>query len=461
MLGRLVVLVGNENENVPLHYHIVNNLQIQFGREEFCLVTGLRFGVEYWVDYDNDEDPFPFRRRVFSSSLDGEHITGKFVETLIDSKLFDRLHDDDAVSLCCVGILQLVFLVAAVVILEQLFGVKRAGFCKAWLLIFFHGNLPVERLTPDDTEARYDWWVSSRAYFDGVIVQAERGGRSSFQTQANNSFLNMGTPTNWQTPMPSQPGLSNWQSHMAAQSATPFMQPAIPSQHGTYNWQSQIPSHMGNPNSQTLIETHPDAAGILDQNIHNRGKREHRPSMYRWTPYVEQAPIIVLPKQRGNKNKNKVHKATVLPLNLENVFDDDNEGSDDIMFVSGQFTGNMLVYENVDPNKVRRDNYVNLSEFLNNPHEIYLDCYMKGCSVPTSFWRQLVPYLCTPDIYRLEQANQVGWLSGDHMNSWMELLIRSRPENAPWTVAKTGTRGMMLTGCLCPYMLQEIIRSLV
>ncbi|GKD84091.1 phospholipase-like protein [Tanacetum coccineum] len=108
--SRQMELVGNENENVPLYYHIVNNLQIQFGREEFCLVTGLRFGVEYWADYDNDEDPIPFRRRVFSSSLDGEHITGKIVETLIDSKLFDRLHDDDAVSLCCVGILQLVLL---------------------------------------------------------------------------------------------------------------------------------------------------------------------------------------------------------------------------------------------------------------------------------------------------------------------------------------------------------------
>ncbi|GJR67396.1 hypothetical protein Tco_0013461 [Tanacetum coccineum] len=148
---------------------------------------------------------------------------------------------------------------------------------------------------------------------------------------------------------------------MAAQLATLFMQPAIPSHPGTYNWQSQIPSHMGNPNSQTPIETHPDAAGLLDQNIPNRGKREQRPSMYRRTPYVEQPPTTVLPKQRGNKNKNKAHKATVLPLNLGNVFYDDNEGSDDIMFVGGQFTGNMLVYENVDPNKVRRDNYVNLS----------------------------------------------------------------------------------------------------
>nr|GEW67501.1 hypothetical protein [Tanacetum cinerariifolium] len=207
---------------------------------------------------------------------------------------------------------------------------KKGRFLRSMVIGFFHGILPVARLTPDDTKARYDWWVSSRAYFDGVIDQAERvptdGVRSSSQTQANNSFLNMGTPTNWQTPMPTQLGSSNWQSQMAAQSATSFMQPGIPSHPGTYNWQSQISSHMDNLNSQTPIETHPDAAGLLNHNIPNRGKRKQRPSMYRRTPYAEQAPTTVLPKQRG---------------------------SNDIMFMGGQFTGNMLVYKNVDPNKVR------------------------------------------------------------------------------------------------------------
>nr|GEY55289.1 phospholipase-like protein [Tanacetum cinerariifolium] len=39
--------------------------------EEFCLVTGLKFGVEYWADYNDEDEPIPFRRRVFPSSLDG------------------------------------------------------------------------------------------------------------------------------------------------------------------------------------------------------------------------------------------------------------------------------------------------------------------------------------------------------------------------------------------------------
>nr|GEV85542.1 phospholipase-like protein [Tanacetum cinerariifolium] len=64
----------------------------------------------YWADYDNDDQPIPFRRRVFPSSLDGKHITGNNVEELIKSKSFSKLDDDDAVSLCCIGILQLVLL---------------------------------------------------------------------------------------------------------------------------------------------------------------------------------------------------------------------------------------------------------------------------------------------------------------------------------------------------------------
>ncbi|GKE86258.1 hypothetical protein Tco_1560000, partial [Tanacetum coccineum] len=110
MLGRQMLLVGDETENVPLYYHIFDNLQIQFGREEFCLVTGLKFGVKYWADYNDEDKPIPFRRRGFPSSLDGNHITGKIVEELIKSKSFSKLDDDDAVSLCCISILPLVLL---------------------------------------------------------------------------------------------------------------------------------------------------------------------------------------------------------------------------------------------------------------------------------------------------------------------------------------------------------------
>ncbi|GJU49011.1 phospholipase-like protein [Tanacetum coccineum] len=101
---------SNENENIPLCYHILDNFTIQFGREEFCLVSGLKFGVENSADFNKAKEPIPFRRRVFSSDLDGGPIKGKDVELLIESDVFKKLDDNDAVSLCCVGIVQLVLL---------------------------------------------------------------------------------------------------------------------------------------------------------------------------------------------------------------------------------------------------------------------------------------------------------------------------------------------------------------
>ncbi|GJZ18695.1 hypothetical protein Tco_0554818, partial [Tanacetum coccineum] len=148
-------------------------------------------------------------------------------------------------------------------------------FYRHMLRDFLHGHVLAERLIPDEIEVGSGWWVSSRAYFDGreqrsgldqmmkqgqnifekmnkfmedmrvgtganrepIIVdqhygisdlsgfQSMPGGLSSFQTPANNSFFNMGTPTNWQTPMPSQPGSSNWQSQMRSYTPTPNRQP--------------------------------------------------------------------------------------------------------------------------------------------------------------------------------------------------------------------------------------------
>nr|GEW60091.1 F-box protein At2g27310-like [Tanacetum cinerariifolium] len=78
--------------------------------EEFCLVSSLKFGVKNSTDYNKAKDPILFRRRVFSSDLDGRHIRGKDVGLLIKSDVFKKSDDNDVVSQCCVGILQLVLL---------------------------------------------------------------------------------------------------------------------------------------------------------------------------------------------------------------------------------------------------------------------------------------------------------------------------------------------------------------
>ncbi|GJS10489.1 phospholipase-like protein [Tanacetum coccineum] len=407
----------------------------------------LKFGVEYWADYNDEDEGIPFRRQVFSSSLDGKHITGKNVEELIKSKSFSKLDDDDAVSLCCIGIFQLVLLGVEdrrVMWILEVFRERpneyytrhrryprvvawssNKKFYRHMLRDFLHGRVHAERLIPDEIEAGSGWWVFSMAYFDGRVSEAERpplhlnsqnyyevpsefyrdfqeqrsgfdqmmkqgqfffekmnkfmedmsvgtgankepiivdqhygisdltgfqsihGGPSSFQTPTNNSFFNMGTPINWQTPRSSQPGSSNWQSQMPAYTLTPSWQPPIPS--------------------------HPGDAGLCD----SRPRREHRPSIYMQSPYTSLPPTTKLTKKRVGKTKKKCKNDNLSPLNLGNAFAYDNAGGDDVVITGVHDTGIYFTYENVDLNK--------------------------------------------------------------QMNEWIEILIRSRAQNADSTVSKSGT----------------------
>ncbi|GJW05620.1 phospholipase-like protein [Tanacetum coccineum] len=328
-------------------------------------------------------------------------------------------------------------------------------FYRPMLRDFLHGRVPAERLIPDEVEARSGWWLSSRAYFDGCVTEPERrprhlnrenhyeymeelnvgtgenrepiiadqhyglsdlsgfqsiqGGPSTFQTPTNNSIFNMGTPTNWQTSMPSQPGSSNWQSQMPAYTPTP-------------NWQPPIPSHPGD-------------AGLCDP----RPRRVQRPSVYIQSPYTPLPPTTELPKKRVGKTKKNSKNDNLSPMNLGNAFAHDNVGGDDVLITGIHDTGIYFTYENVDPNKVTRQEYNDFTDFILNPYQVYLDCYMMGYLVPEFFWRQLVPHLCMPRSHSVDNPYNEGWLSGDQMNSWIEIIIRSRPQDADWTVSKSGT----------------------
>nr|GEZ84790.1 hypothetical protein [Tanacetum cinerariifolium] len=165
----------------------------------------------------------------------GQPVTGIDVANVIVGPTFAELYDDDVVGLCCLGILQLLILGAesrrnipewnanvrrwGALYVDQprneddpttysIFGYtwafktwisesfwvtairyfdrfnryprvaawskKKGRFLAEMVIPFFEGNIPATRLTPDDNEARSEWWISSRAYFDGFIDQVER-----------------------------------------------------------------------------------------------------------------------------------------------------------------------------------------------------------------------------------------------------------------------------------------------
>ncbi|GKD36946.1 hypothetical protein Tco_1257153 [Tanacetum coccineum] len=326
------------------------------------------FGVENLADYDDIELRIPFRRRVFPSYLDGEPITAK----------------------------ELVLL-----------GVEGKRRIPDWLLRLANDRVGWDNYPwgeksaiglkndPRQTEAQSDWWISSRAYFDGGIGQAERVPRH-LNRQNMYEF-----PSEFYREFEIQKrDLKNKKKKIEE------IKRKEADQRETYEkvhkFMEDMNVEQGGPSS---FQTHPNSSSFF-----NIGKSEQRPSFYKRSPYMEQPATTVLPKQRGNKNKNNVKKANLSPLNLGSAFDDENEGGDDVIFLGGRFTGNYLVYENVDPEK--------------------------GYSVPVTFWQQLVPHLCRPDI---DLSTPMGWFSAKDMNEWMELLIRLRSSNDPWTVAYTNT----------------------
>ncbi|GJS38848.1 phospholipase-like protein [Tanacetum coccineum] len=408
---------NDDDENVPLNYYITNDLSIQFGREEFCLVTGLRFGVENWEEYDNQEN-LPFRRRVFPSHLDGKTIKGcgeirrivpqwllriandrvawnkypwgSYVWPTLYSQLRnanvrrwsqfyveETTNENDAKTYSLCGytwafktwILES-FRVTSIRYFYRsdryprvaTWRKKKGRFLAEMVIPFFEGNIPAARLTPDDNEARSDWWISKLLEIKKLLmdikeemqkfreemnarsvrqentvpmVVGQHYGLSDFSEFRSmqggpSSFMNMGTPPNFQTPMRSQPGSSDWQRQMPEQSASHYWQPS--SHPGSYNSFARVPSHMGRQNLQTTIDTQHDVDGIVEQNIPNRGKRQQLPSKYLVTPFTVQAPTTMVLKKRVSKSKNKGKMANLSPLNLGG---------------------------NVDPAKVWRGNYEN------------------------------------------------------------------------------------------------------
>nr|GEX27063.1 hypothetical protein [Tanacetum cinerariifolium] len=163
-----------------------------------------------------------------------------------------------------------------------------------------------------------------------------------------------------------------------------------------------MPAYTSTLNWQPPISSHPGDAGLCDP------KRVGRP-------------------KKNSKNDN------LSPLNLGNAFAHDNVGGDDVLITGIHDTGIYFTYENVDPNKVTRQEYNDFTDFILNSYQVYLDCYMLGYLVPEFFWGQLVPHLCMPRSHSVVNPNNEGWLSEDQMSSWIEILIRSRLHDADWT----------------------------
>ncbi|GJR45213.1 hypothetical protein Tco_1313316 [Tanacetum coccineum] len=355
--SRQLEVEGDGNENVPLYYDITDKFRNNLGERKFlAVITGLR---------------------------------GSTILEIIEDDVFDRIHDQDAVS--------------------QLLENDRVGWDN-----FPWGSFVWPTLYSQLKNANVKRWPKLYASQDTTEIDKKAysifGYTWAFNTWILESFRV--TATNYYYRHNLYPIVAAWKKKRGSLGEAWFMiffmeiclakrfTPITDENRGSEaeDWWISKKGHTIDGGVHRVVPLHSRriqiAAPSSILNILNRRKREQRPSYYKQYPYMEQPPTTILPKQHGNKKKNNVTKTNLSPLNLGNAFADENVGGDDVVFLGGRFT------------------------------------------VPVTFWQQLVPHLCPPDY---DSGTPMGWLSGEHMNAWVELLIRYRTNNDPWTVAYTNT----------------------
>ncbi|PWA41649.1 phospholipase-like, Aminotransferase-like mobile domain protein [Artemisia annua] len=102
------VSVSNLSPDFPIIYHIGDHY-LQFGRKEFCLITGFRFGNVVTPKARKDS---PFSDRVFpeKKSMAVKSVKGIDLLKLLRGDRWLTLSDDDAVRVCLLIACELVFM---------------------------------------------------------------------------------------------------------------------------------------------------------------------------------------------------------------------------------------------------------------------------------------------------------------------------------------------------------------
>nr|GEZ61694.1 hypothetical protein [Tanacetum cinerariifolium] len=198
-------------------------------------------------------------------------------------------------------------------------------------------DFKISELEEYETDARSDWWISSRAYFEGVIGQAKRVPRHL-------NFQNMHE-------VPSELYRQFEKQKIDLEKQKREIKEIKKNEADRLETYEKVCKFIEDMNVEQVRQANKGPIivgqhyGISDlsefpsmQNILIQGKRKQHPSFYKWSSYMEQPPSTVLPKKRGNKTKNNVKKSNLSPLNLRNALDDDNEGGDDVIFLGSQFT---------------------------------------------------------------------------------------------------------------------------
>ncbi|GJV15402.1 phospholipase-like protein [Tanacetum coccineum] len=289
MSCRQVECLDGHTKIVPFTYHLGDDIEIQFRREEFCLVTGLRFGVDFSLLYL--KGPISFRRRVFDSTMDGNHITVGMLEENIKSKEFYTMNDHDVVGLCLLAILELVLLGQEARHNVPDWSLRLVNDRKAWDM-YPWGSYVWPTLYSQLRNADVKWWD----VFYGTPVEEDGHLPKYSLTGFTWAFKSKTDPDAFEV-------RADWAFHRVVQQCSRRRQ-ATPSL---------------------------------------KAPKQPRQSIYEFA--------TVSPKKHADKSRNKARNANVTAFDLGKAVVDDDAIDDEVMITGARGTDDYICYMNVDPNK--------------------------------------------------------------------------------------------------------------
>ncbi|GKB02405.1 hypothetical protein Tco_0830494 [Tanacetum coccineum] len=315
-----VECLDDHTKIVPFTYHLGDDIDIQFGREEFCLVTRLslcllailelvllgqehRNNVPDWcLRLVNDRqawDLYPWGSYVLPrlySSLRNTNV--KHWPVFYATPVEEGSGDPPKYTL--------------------------SGFTwafKTWIL-------ESPRLTPDAFEARADWWVSSRAFFDGHIREPPR----------------IPSPVNFHSR--DDPPVDIYRCMEEQDRALKELKEKNVAHEEMYNKMNKFlqssPYHATvDPIGQYGSSHNCDVGGVIP-NVINQERRVVRPSMYFQSPYTNLPDTTIAPKKRPDKSKNKARNGKAPTFDLGNAVIDDNAVDDEVMIMVAHATDDYI-----------------------------------------------------------------------------------------------------------------------
>ena len=101
------VFSDNQHYDLPLIYKVNENL-LHFGRREFCLITGFKFGIVSFRKFRDGD--ISFRDRVFPEKIGRYVKTIDLLSVIEDEERFTKLSDEDSIRVCLLLSLEVIFM---------------------------------------------------------------------------------------------------------------------------------------------------------------------------------------------------------------------------------------------------------------------------------------------------------------------------------------------------------------